>query len=55
MVSAQSDEIKALLEALDNVDPKALAKALETVTAEPKPKTPQLGEPVQSSNGTQQH
>ena len=55
MSSAQSDDTKAVLEALANVDPKVLAKALENVTAEPKPKTPQLGEQAQTSNITQQH
>ena len=55
MSSAQLDGTKALLDALANVDPKALAKALENVTTEPKAKTLQLGEQVQSSNGEQQH
>ena len=49
------DGVKVLRDALSEVDPKALAKALEEVTAASKRKTPQLGEPVAASDDAQQH
>ena len=47
--------MKVLRDALSEVDPKALAKALEDAAAESKRKAPQLGEPVAPSEGDQQH
>lgn len=55
MAADAPDAVKALRDALADVDPKALAKALEVVTAEAKRKTPQLGETVQSPEDAQQH
>ena len=57
MSSSQNppDGVKVLRDALSEVDPKALAKALEEVTAASKRKTPQLGEPVAASDDAQQH
>lgn len=49
------DGVKVLRDALSEVDPKALAKALEEVTAASKRKTPQLGEPLVPSADAQQH
>ena len=49
------DGVKVLRDALSEVDPKALAKALEDAAAESKRKAPQLGEPVAPSEGDQQH
>jgi hypothetical protein len=49
------DGVKALRDALADVDPKALAKALEEATAESKRETPQLGEPAETSDNVQQH
>ena len=49
------DGAKALREALADVSPKALAKALEDVTAGSKRKTPQFGEQETSSDDAQQH
>lgn len=51
----QPDGVQALRDALSDVDPKALAKALEDVTAESKRKTPQLGEPAVPCEAAQQH
>lgn len=57
MSSSQNppDGVKVLRDALSEVDPKALAKALEEVTRELKRKTPQLGEPVVPPEDEQQH
>ena len=57
MSSSQNppDGVKVLRDALSEVDPKALAKALEEVTRESKRKTPQLGEPVVPSDDAQPH
>ena len=52
---SQPDGVKALRDALSEVDPKALAKALAEVTAVSKRETPQLGEPVQPTEEEQQH
>ena len=49
------DGVQALRDALSEVDPKALAKALEEVTAASKRKTPQLGEPVVPTDDAQPH
>ena len=49
------DGAKALREALSEVDPKALAKALEDVTAGSKRKVRQFGEQETSSDDAQQH
>jgi hypothetical protein len=51
----EPDGATALRDALSEVDPKALAKALAEVTAESKRKTPQLGEPVVPPEDAQQH
>ena len=57
MSSSQNppDGVEVLRDALSEVDPKALAKALEEVTRELKRKTPQLGEPVVPPEDEQQH
>ena len=57
MSSSQNppDGVEVLRDALSEVDPKALAKALEEVTRELKRKTPQLGEPVVPTDDAQPH
>jgi hypothetical protein len=57
MLSSQNppDGVKVLRDALSEVDPKALAKALEEVTRESKRETPQLGEPVVPPDDAQLH
>lgn len=57
MSSSQNepDGVKVLRDALSEVDPKALAKALEEVTRASKRKTPQLGEPEMTTDDVQQH
>ena len=57
MSSSQNppDGVQVLRDALSEVDPKALAKALEEVTRESKRKTPQLGETLVPTDDAQQH